>query len=114
MWRPSRLSTVKCSLAVAMFLGKHAADAGHLFQPLLHLPASSSPSRGITSTDDGFGAAQPAGEILHRIRGHQLALGDDDDALAGLLDFGQNVRRKNNGVLAARGQPLIRSRVSMI
>jgi len=50
--------------------------------------------------------------IVHGIGGHQLALVDDDDLLAGLLDFRQDVRAQNNGVSPAR--PLIRSRVSLI
>ena len=40
--------------------------------------------------------------MLHGIGRHQLALVDDDDLLAGLLDFGQDVRAENDGVIAGQ------------
>ena len=39
-------------------------------------------------------------QILHGVRGDQFALVDDDDLLAGLLDFGKNVRAQKNRVIA--------------
>ena len=49
-----------------------------------------------------FGAARAILQVLDRIRGHQLALVDDDHLLAGLLHFGQNVGAENNGVIAGQ------------
>jgi len=48
----------------------------------------------------GFGAAQAIGEVRHRIDGHQLAAVDDDDVLAGMLHFREDVGAENDGVLA--------------
>jgi len=39
-------------------------------------------------------------QIAHGIRGHQLALVDNDDTFAGLFDFRQDVGAQNNGVVA--------------
>ena len=47
-----------------------------------------------------FGPARPALQIVHRVRGNELSFVDDDDPLAGLLDFRQDVRAQNDGVVA--------------
>jgi len=44
--------------------------------------------------------ARPALQIVHGIRGHQLALVDDDDPSHVLLDFRQDVRAQDNRVIA--------------
>ena len=57
-------------------------------------------------------AAQPRGQVVGRVDRDDAALVDDDDALAGLRDLGQDVRAEDDGVVA--GELLISSRVSMI
>ena len=81
----------------------HAADAGDLFQALLDFAGVGMSVGGFDFERDGFGAAQPVGEIGDRVDGHQLALVDDDDALAGVLDFGEDVGAEDDGVIAGRG-----------
>ena len=50
--------------------------------------------------EHGLGAARAALKIVHGVSRHQLALVDDDDLLAGLLDFRKDVRAENDGVIA--------------
>src|SRR5579862_517966 len=81
---------------------QNAADAGHLFQALLSGPdpvVAAAVARQYLH-GDRLRATQAAGQVLHRIGGDQFAFGDDDDALADGFDLGQDVRRKNDGVVA--------------
>ena len=87
-------------LAVLGIFQHHAADAGDLLQALLHVAGVGAAVGGLHFQRDGFGAAQPVGEVGHRIDGHQLALADDDDALAGVLHFAEDVGAENDGVVA--------------
>ena len=96
--------------AVLGFPRQHAADAGHLLQALLDLGRIERSVGGCHFQRHGFGAAQAVGQVRHRIGGHQLALIDDDNALAGLFDFGQDVGAENDGVIA--GQVLDQTRGS--
>ena len=41
-------------------------------------------------------------QIAHRIGRHDLAFVDDDHLLAGLADFGKDVRAQNDGVIAGQ------------
>ncbi len=47
-----------------------------------------------------FAGARALLQIAHRVGGHNLAFVDDDDLLAGLADFGKDVRAQNNRVIA--------------
>ena len=47
-----------------------------------------------------FRAAQPGREVVGRVDGDDASLVDDDDALAGLRDLGEDVRAQDDGVVA--------------
>ena len=49
-----------------------------------------------------FHTASAILKIVHGIGGHQLALIDDDDLLADLLDFRKDVRAQDDGVIARK------------
>ena len=57
-----------------------------------------------------FRAAQPRGEVGRRVDGDHAAFVDDDHPVAGLRDFGQDVRAQNDRVRA--GQLLDRADAS--
>jgi len=61
-----------------------------LLQAHLHVAWSSAAGGGLPQRHR-FGAGAAVGEVRHRIDGDQLALADDDDALAGSAPFRQNV-----------------------
>ena len=48
--------------------------------------------------DDAVLVAERGGQLLERARGHQPAFVDDDDAVAGLGDLGQDVGREDDRV----------------
>ena len=98
--------------AVLRLLHHHAAHAGDLLQALLHFAGIGSAVGRFDFERHRLGAAQPVREVRDRILRHQLALADDDDALAGVLDLGQDVGAEDDGVLA--GQLPSSSRISMI
>ena len=81
-----------------------AADAGDLFEAALHFAGLGAAVGGFDFERDGFGAAQAVGQVGDRILGDELALADDDDALAGVFDLGQDVGAEDDGVIAGEGR----------
>ncbi len=57
-------------------------------------------SGGLHFDVNSLAALELGGEVLRRIDGGNLALVDDDHAVTGHADFGQDVRGKNDGVRA--------------
>ena len=55
---------------------------------------------GIDLHEHRLRAAQPRREVVRRVDRDDAALVDDDDALAGLRDLGQDVRAQDDGVVA--------------
>ena len=65
-------------------------------------PAIRLPVAGGHLEQKSFRAAGLRLQVAHRIRRYQLSLVDDDDLLAGLLHFGQDVRAEEDGVVAGQ------------
>lgn len=82
----------------AGFLEHHSTDAAQLFETLLHGFHGEITAARFHLDGDHFRAAQPAVEVLHGVGGDEFALGNDDDALAGLLDFRKDMGAQNDGV----------------
>ena len=89
--------------AVPGVLHHDAADAGDLFEASLDFAGVGAAVGGFDFEADGFGAAQAVGEVGDRILRDQLALADDDDALAGLLHLAEDVGAEDDGVVAGEG-----------
>ncbi len=51
---------------------------------------------------NALGTPQTIGEIVDAVRGDDLSLADDDHLFADLLDFRQDVRAENDGVVAGQ------------
>src|SRR5262249_21331778 len=58
--------------------------------------------RGIHLDEEGLDAFQAARQVVRRVDRDDTALVDDADAVAGLRDFGQDVRAEYDGVVAAQ------------
>ena len=100
--KPFRLSTSKLLRFVVALLGHDSAYARDLFQPPLHGREIEAAIASADFDQHRFCAARAVLQVVYRVRRHQLAFVDDDDLLAGLLDFRQNVRAENDGVVAGQ------------
>ena len=89
--------------AVLGILHHDAADAGDLFEASLDLVGIGMAVGGFDFERDGFGAAQAVGEVGDGILGDELALANDDDALAGVLHLAEDVGAEDDGVIAGEG-----------
>ena len=89
--------------AVLGILHHDAADAGDLFEASLDFGGVGVAVGGFDFEGDGFGAAQAVGEVGYGILRDELALADDDDALAGLLHLAEDVGAEDDGVIAGEG-----------
>ena len=84
--RRRRVDPASATRATPAIAAERAGRVGAIRRP----PArTSSPSR-----------AAAIRQVVGRVDGHDLALVDDDDALAGLRDFGQDVRAEDDRVIA--------------
>ena len=86
--------------AAALFFELDAADACDFFKTLLDGWSGEIAGAGGNFDQDGFCAARAGLQVVDGIRSDELALVDDDDLLAGLLDFGQDVGAEDDGVVA--------------
>ena len=55
---------------------------------------------GIHLHEHRLGPAQPGGQVVRRVHRDHPSVVDDDDALAGLRDLGQDVGAQDDGVIA--------------
>ena len=98
----------------ALLFEDHFADAGNLFQTLLDRGEIEIAIAAADLDEDGFGPARAALQIVDGIRCDHLAFVDDDDLLAGLLDFRQDMRAQNNGVIAGEALDQIARFVNLL
>src|SRR5882762_1369258 len=99
--RPLRLSTSKTE-RFSLVLENDAAYAGDQLQASLHLGGIGEAVACTNFNQQGFGAARAILQIAYGIGGDKLALIDDDDLLAGLLNLRKNVGAQNDGVIAGQ------------
>src|SRR4029077_9696411 len=85
---------------VVLVLEMDAGDAGDQLEARLHLCRIDEAVARTDFDEQRLGAARALLQIADGIGGHEFALVDDDDLLAGLLDCGKNVRAENDGVIA--------------
>jgi len=86
----------------AFFFELDSADACDFFEALLGGWSGETAGARGHFDQDRFGAASAGLQVLDGIRSDQLALINDDDSLAGLLDFGQDVGAEDDGVVACK------------
>ena len=94
------LSTSNAQCAIFGVFQHHAAHAGDLLQPLPHFAVIQIAAGSGNLDRHRFGAAQPVGQVGDSVLRHKLALVDDDDAFAGMLDFREDVGAQDDGVVA--------------
>jgi len=80
-----------------------ASDAGNQFEAGLGGDGIKSAIAGGDFDKDGAGTASAILQIVDGVGGDELALINDDDLFAGLLDFGKDVGAENDGVIAGEG-----------
>src|SRR5262249_29441701 len=90
----------KQETAAAGILPHHPADAGNLFETLLHIGGIRPAIRRFDLYGNRFRTSQAVGEVHYRIDRNQLALADDNDALAGVLDLREDMGAQNDRVIA--------------
>ncbi len=77
-----------------------AADAGYLLETALYRVRMKITAAACDFDNYGASAAGAILQIVYRVCGDEPTFVDDDDLLAGLLDFGKDVGAENNGVIA--------------
>ena len=92
---PRALSTSKPSMSRAMVGDRHARHAGNRLQHFGGLGAHR-----VDLHVESFRSLQPCGEPFRRVHRHHASLVDDDDTLAGLGDFREDVSAEDDGVVA--------------
>src|SRR5262249_23932209 len=88
--------------AIHLLLAENATYAGKSLKLVLDLTGLELSIASRNFEHDGFGSARPGLQVAHRVGSHQLPLVNNDDLLAGLLDFGKNVGAENDGVAAGK------------
>src|SRR5207244_3906843 len=88
-------------VAIVTLFKRYVANSRNLGQALAHIFGFETVAA-ANFNDHGLAAASAAPQIADRIRSHDLAVVDDDDLFAGLLDFGENVRTENDRVIAGQ------------
>src|SRR6266404_3121830 len=85
---------------IALIFQMHAAYSGNQLQPRLAFCRIDEAVSRADFHEQGFSASGTILQIADGVGGHELAFVDDDDLLAGLLDFGENVRAQDDRVIA--------------
>src|SRR2546425_996194 len=93
---------LECVVAIVTLLKRYIAHSRNLHQALAHIFGFEAAFVADYFHDHGFAAASATPQIADRIRGHDLALVDDDDLFTGLLDFGENVCAENDRMIAGQ------------
>src|SRR6266404_5801182 len=99
---------------IVLVFERHAADAGNQLEPRLHRYGVDETVSRADFQQQRFGATRAILQIADRVGCDQLALVNDDDLFAGLLDFRQNVRAEDDGVVAGEALDELASIVDLL